>query len=118
MSNLSSAFRNKLIAGNNKYINPQDKQATVLQANEAENKCVISVVSRDGIRQVYYNVPVIYGALDTNSISWFPAGGDEVLVTEKNKMYTIIGPLVQTPNTTKDYDVYSEGTDDSSGSLQ
>ena len=118
MNNLSSAFKNKLISGNNKYVNKHEKKATVIEANEAENRCVISTISRDGIPQVYYNVPVVYGTTDTSSVSWFPKNGEEVMVTEKNKMYIITGPLVQAPNLYKEYDYYSEGTDDTSGNLQ
>ena len=119
MSNsLSSAFKNKLIAGNNKYVNQQEKKATIIEANEAENKCVISTISRDGIPQVYYNTPVVYGTSDTTSVSWFPTPGEEVLVTEKNKSYVISGPLIQTPNVVKEYDYYSDGTDDASGNMQ
>lgn len=119
MSNsLSSAFKSKLIAGNNKYINQHEKKAVVIQANESENKCVISTVNRDGVPQVFYNAPVVYGTVDSSSVSWFPQDGEEVLVTEKNKTYVITGPLVQMPNVNKEYDCYSEGTDDSSGNLQ
>lgn len=118
MSNLSDAFKSKLIVGNNKYVNQHEKKATVIQSNQTENKCVISTVSRDGIPQVYYNVPVVYGTADKTNISWFPESGETVLVAEKNKMHVITGPLIEVPNVSIAYDHYSEGSDDSSGSVQ
>lgn len=118
MGNLSDAFKGKLIVGNNKYVNQTEKKAIVIEANKAENKCVISTISRDGTPQVYYNVPVVYGTADTDSVSWFPEAGQEVLVTEKGKRYTISGPFMRTPNVIVEYDTYPEGTDESSGNLQ
>ena len=118
MSNLSTAFKSKLIAGNNKYTNQHEKKAIVIEANEADNRCVISTVNRDGIPQVYYNAPVVYGIADSTSVSWFPQIGEEVIVTEKNRTYVITGPFIQRPNVIKEYDCYSEGTDDTSGNLQ
>lgn len=117
MNNFSSAFKGKLIAGNNKYVNQQEKKATVIEGNQADNRCVISVISRDGIGQVFYNVPVLYGTADDTLISWFPENGEDVMVTEKNKMYVITGPLMNRPNIYTDYDYYTEGVDDCSGSL-
>lgn len=117
MNNFSSAFKGKLIAGNNKYVNQQEKVATVIEANQADNRCVISAVNRDGISQVYYNVPVVFSTADDTLISWFPQNGEEVLVTEKNKTYVINGPYMKRPNVYTDYDYYTEGVDESSGSL-
>lgn len=118
MSNLTDTIRGKVIAGNNKYTNQQEKRATVIEANKEDNRCVISTINRDGIVQVYYNVPVLYTTTDKTNVSWFPKDGEQVMVTEKNKGYTITGPFVGRPNVAITYDFYSMGTDDADGNLQ
>ena len=118
MNNFTDAIRGKVVAGNNKYTSRQEKGATVIEANVAENKCVISAINRDGIVQVYYNVPVLYTTTDKTNVSWFPKDGEQVMVTEKNKGYTITGPFVNRPNVATTYDFYSLGTDDADGNLQ
>lgn len=118
MSNLSDSIRGKLVAGNNKYTNTQDKRATVIQGNKADNRCIISTINRDGIIQVFYNVPVLYTSSDATNVSWFPEDGEEVLINEKIKGYVITGPVIKTPNVSKGYDFYSEGTDDADANLQ
>ena len=76
MSNLTDTIRGKVIAGNNKYTNQQEKRATVIEANKEDNRCVISTINRDGIVQVYYNVPVLYTTTDKTNVSWFPKDGE------------------------------------------
>ena len=53
MSSFTDAIRGKVISGNNKYTNPQEKVATVIEANKDDNRCIISTINRDGIVQVY-----------------------------------------------------------------
>ena len=118
MSSLTDAIRGKVVAGNNKYTNQQEKRATVIETNKADNRCVISTINRDGIVQVYYNVPVLYTTTDKTNVSWFPKNGEEVMVTEKNKGYTIIGPFSERPNVALQFDYFSSGTDDADGNLQ
>ena len=76
MSSLTDAIRGKVVAGNNKYTNQQEKRATVIETNKADNRCVISTINRDGIVQVYYNVPVLYTTTDKTNVSWFPKNGE------------------------------------------
>lgn len=118
MNNLTSAIKGKITAGNNKYVNRQEKRATVLMGNKADNRCAISLVNRDGIVQVFYNVPVLYTAVDTTNVSWFPANGEEVLVVENNKDYVITGPSLERPNISTEFDIYSYETDTASGNMQ
>lgn len=118
MSNLSSAIKSKVTATNNKYVNEQEKYGRVLKADEADNKCQISVISRDGISQVFYNVPVMYNQSDDSKISWFPKVGEQVFIRERNKNYVIVGPVIMRPNTNLTYDIYSYGTEDINGDLQ
>lgn len=118
MGNLSDAIKGKVIAGNNKYVNQQEKRATVIATNKTSNRCVISTINRDGIVQVYYNVPVLYTATDKTNVSWFPENGEEVMVLEKNKGYVITGPFSTRPHVSTEFDFYSMGTDDADGNLQ
>lgn len=118
MSSFTDAIRGKVVSGNNKYINPQEKVATVIEANKDDNRCIISTINRDGIVQVYYNIPVLYTTSDKTSVSWYPVPGEQVFVTEKNKGYTITGPYVDRPNIATTYDFYSSGTDDAGGNIQ
>lgn len=118
MNNFTDAIRGKVIAGNNKYTSRQEKGATVIETNKAENKCVISAINRDGIVQVYYNVPVLYTAIDASMASWFPKNGERVMVVEKNKNYVITGPFIEKPNISTEFDYYSPGTDDGDGFIQ
>lgn len=118
MNNLTGAIKGKITAGNNKYTNQQEKKGIVIEGNKADNRCVISVLTRDGTTQVFYNVPVLYIPTDKSMISWFPENGEEVLVTEKIKSYVITGPIIDRPNTTTSYDYFSYGTDDADGNLQ
>lgn len=118
MSNLTSAIRGKITAGNNKYTNDQEKRAIVLETNKEDNRCVITVLTRDGIMQTFYNVPVLYSAIDLTVASWFPTEGDEVLIKERNKSYVIIGPVINRPNVSTNYDFFSYGTDDADSLLQ
>lgn len=118
MNNLTSAIKGKITAGNNKYTGEQNKVGQVIHGNESDNRCVISVVTRDGISQVFYNVPVLYTTVDKTLASWFPANGEQVCVMERNKTYVITGPVVDRPNINTEYDIFSYGTDDPSGDLQ
>lgn len=115
MSNFTSAIRGKIVSGNNKYVKHQEKRATVIQGNESENRCVISAINRDGIVQVFYNVPVLYTSNDASNVSWFPENGEEVLITEKNKGYIITGPIIERPNVALEYDIYSNGSSEDPG---
>lgn len=118
MNNFTSAIKGKVIAGNNKYTSRQEKSAIVIEGNKSNNRCVISSVNRDGIVQVYYNVPVLYTAIDASMASWFPENGEQVMVVEKNKNYVITGPFIERPNVSTEYDYYTSGTNDADGLIQ
>ena len=47
MSSFTDAIRGKVVSGNNKYINPQEKVATAIEANKDDNRCNIPKINRD-----------------------------------------------------------------------
>lgn len=118
MSNLKSAIKGKITAGNNKYVNQQQKSATVIETNQSDNYCTISAITRDGIQQVFYKVPVLYNSNNEGTVSWFPSKGEQVQVVENNKNFTITGPIQTRPNISMSYDIYSYGSDDFGGFIQ
>lgn len=118
MSNIRDAIKGRITSTNNKYNLQQQKSATVIQANQSENYCTIYLITRDGIPQVLYKVPVLYTKDDGGSVSWFPEEGDQVQVLENNKNYTITGPIIERPNVSMKFDFFSTGSDDNGGFLQ
>jgi hypothetical protein len=117
MGSLSDSIRGRITSTNNKYNNKQEKKAIVIKGNQSDNLCIISSVTRDGIPQIFYNVPVIYTS-DDDSVKWFPKDGEEVCVVENNKNYSITGPVIKNAVSTTPYDIYSMGPNDISGNLQ
>lgn len=118
MSSLSDSIKGKITVGNNKYVNKHEKRATIIKGNKAENSCIISSITRDGIPQVFYNVPVIYDTTNDTLVSWFPKDGEEVRVVENNKNYSIVGPVIEYATAATEFDVYSAGANDASGKIQ
>lgn len=118
MSNIKDVIKARITASNNKYNGQQQKSATVIKANQSENYCTIYLITRDGIPQVLYKVPVLYTQDSEGSVSWFPEDGDEVRVLENNKNYTITGPIINRPNVSTSFDSYTTGSDDQGGFLQ
>ncbi len=117
MGTLSDSIRGRITSTNNKYNNKQEKKAIVIKGNQADNLCIISSVSRDGVSKVFYNVPVVYTSAEED-VKWFPKDGEEVRVVENNKSYSIVGPVVTTAISTAPYDIYSMGPNDITGNIQ
>lgn len=116
--NLKTAIKGKIIAGDNKYNTQQQKSAIVIETNQSDNYCTISLITRDGIQQVFYKVPVLYEKDNGGTITWFPTKGEEVRVLENNKNYTIMGPVISRPTVNTSFDIYSYGSLDSGGFIQ
>ena len=102
MSILGKAIRNNIISGNNKYKNDEEKIGQVIQTNEPENTCTVSVITRDGISSIEYNVIV-------KKENWFPEVGDYVEVKEQFKRFFIVGPVnIADMNTNLEGDIYTD----------
>ena len=100
MSMLKKAIRDNVIGGENKYKYDEDKKGQVLDANEPENRCTVSVITRDGISSIEYNVYV--------KCDKFPKVGDFVELKEQFKKFTIVGIINDADyNTELEGDVYS-----------
>ena len=84
MALLKDTIKNNIISNQNKYMNDDERVGHVIEANEAENRCTIYLVTRDGVTSVEYNVIV------DKSIKKFPKVGDFVKVKEQFKKFTIV----------------------------
>lgn len=101
MAILKKAIRDNIITGENKYKNDGEKIGQVIATNEAENCCMVSVITREGIGSIEHNVKV--------KCDEFPEVGDYVEMKEQFKRYTIVGIHKPTDlNTNLDGDIYSD----------
>lgn len=101
MALLKKAIKENIVAGENKYKYDEEKIGQVLEANETENYCMISVITRDGITTIEHNVPV--------KCKEFPEIGDYVELKEQFRKFTIVGIYDPTNlNTNLDGDIYSD----------
>lgn len=100
MSLLKKAIQNNVITGENKYKYDEEKRGQVIETNEPENRCTVSVITRDGISSVEYNVYV--------KCKDFPNVGDYVELKEQFKKFTIVGIVNDADfNTELEGDIYS-----------
>lgn len=100
MGLLKETIKNNMITGENKYKYDEDKRGQVIETNEAENRCTVSVITRDGIASIEHNVYV--------KCDKFPDVGDYVELKEQFKKFTIVGIVNDTDlNTELDGDIYS-----------
>jgi hypothetical protein len=83
MSILRKAIQNNIMTNQNKYMNDDERVGQVIETNEAENRCTVYLMTRDGITSVEYNVLV--------KCDKFPKPGDMVEVKEKFKKFTVVG---------------------------
>ena len=100
MSMLKKAIQNNVITGENKYKYDEEKRGQVIETNEPENRCTVSVITRDGISSIEYNVYV--------KCEKFPEVGDIVELKEQFKKFTIVGIINEADfNTELEGDIYS-----------
>lgn len=83
MALLKDTIKNNIISNQNKYMNDDERVGHVIEANEAENRCTVYLITRDGITSVEYNVTV--------KCDKFPKPGDMVEVKEQFKKFTVVG---------------------------
>ncbi len=109
---LKRAIKANVVANATKYKNDQEKIGKVIGVNEDTNTCTISVITRDGIPEVIYNV-----RLELNFdglIPWSPEVGDYVRLAEQNKRFIIIGKVdlssINEAQTTLYDDVFPDNT--------
>lgn len=106
---LGKAIKNNIVSPYNKYNIDQEKIAEILTADKEKNAYTISFITKDGISDVVYNVPV-KPTID-GSVPWAPKEGDLVEIKEQHQRILIIGKAL-TPDelndtTTLDADIYS-----------
>lgn len=109
---LKKTINANVVANATKYKNDQEKMGKVIGVNEDTNTCTVSVVTRDGIPEVIYNV-----RLELNFdgiIPWSPKVGDYVRLSEQNKRFLIIGKIelsaINEAQTTLYDDVFPDNT--------
>lgn len=109
---LKKTINANVVANATKYKNDQEKMGKVIGVNEDTNTCTVSVVTRDGIPEVIYNV-----RLELNFdgiIPWSPKVGDYVRLSEQNKRFLIIGKVelsaINEAQTTLYDDVFPDNT--------
>jgi hypothetical protein len=85
MAMLKKAIKDNVMAGENKYKYDEDKIGQVLECNEPENRCTVSVITRDGISAIEYNVYV--------RSKKFPKVGDYVELKEQFRKFSVVGIL-------------------------
>lgn len=101
MGMLKKAIKDNVMSGNTKYKGINEKIGQVLDSNENEKTCTISVITRDGISSIEYNVIV--------KCEEFPSVGDYVALKEQYKKFTIEGIIdVKDLNTALNGDIYSD----------
>ena len=109
---LKKIIKSNIVSKSTKYNNDQEKIGKVIGVNKDANTCTVSVVTRDGIPEVVYNVRIL---LDCKGIiPWKPEVGDYVRLTEQNKRFVITGKVdltsINEANTTLYDDVYPDNT--------
>ena len=116
---LSKAIRANIITKAVKYKNFQEKIGEVIDIDKTAKSCTVSLITRDGIGQVVYDVKVQSTEASLGS-DWFPEQGDYVKLTENFKRYVIVGKFdigqasAATENSTYD-DIYADITGSGGG---
>ena len=86
---IKKSIRSNIINTSVKYKNEQEKVGEVLEVNEDAGTCTVSLVTRDGIKNVIYNVTVLHN--EEGIIPWQPEAGDLVRLKEQYKRFVISG---------------------------
>lgn len=86
---MKKSIKSNIINPSIKYKNEQEKVGEVLEINEDAGTCTVSLVTRDGIKNVIYNVAVLHN--EEGIIPWQPEAGDLVRLKEQYKRFVITG---------------------------
>ena len=86
---IKKSIKSNIINPSIKYKNEQEKVGEVLEINEDAGTCTVSLVTRDGIKNVIYNVAVLHN--EEGIIPWQPEAGDLVRLKEQYKRFVITG---------------------------
>ena len=86
---IKKSIRSNIVNTSVKYKNEQEKIGEVLEVNEDAGTCTVSLVTRDGIKNVIYNVAVLHN--EEGIIPWQPEAGDLVRLKEQYKRFVITG---------------------------
>lgn len=86
---LKKVIKSNIINQSTKYKNEQEKVGEVIEINEDTGTCTVSLITRDGIRNVIYNVNIQYN--EEGVIPWSPEPGDIVKLKEQYKRFVITG---------------------------
>ena len=86
---IKKSIRSNIVNTSVKYKNEQEKVGEVLEVNEDTGTCTVSLVTRDGIKNVIYNVAVLHN--EEGIIPWQPEAGDLVRLKEQYKRFVITG---------------------------
>lgn len=114
MGQIGNTIKNNIINRNNKYKIDQEKIAKVLEVSNS-GIYTISVINRDGINTVEYNVPLRKINTSTGLVTWEPQVGQLVTVQESDKRFVITGLYDEEINSSTKYDFYSDTFNGSTG---
>lgn len=115
MGQIGSTIKNNIVNRNNKYKLDQEKVGKILEVSN-NNIYTISVINRDGINTVEYNVPIRKINTATGLTTWEPKVGQLVTVQESNQRFVITGVYDDSVNASTKYDIYSDSYNGTSGS--
>ena len=109
---MKKSIKSNIINPSIKYKNEQEKVGEVLEINEDAGTCTVSLVTRDGIKNVIYNVAVLHN--EEGIIPWQPEAGDLVRLKEQYKRFVITGKVdlsdILEAHTTLYDDVFPDNT--------
>jgi hypothetical protein len=114
MGMLSKAIKSDVLTGNTKYRNGQEKIGEIIEYNEDNRTCTVSLTTRDGINSVIYDVLCQLDA-EGNKIPWDPKPGDYVRVTEQYKRFIIVGRVDMNNMNATNRELYSDIYPDNTG---
>ncbi len=114
MGQLGSSIKNNIVNRNNKYKLDQEKIAKVIEVSNSQ-VYTVSVINRDGINTIEYNVPLRKISTANGLVSWEPQVGQFVTVQESNKRFVITGLYDDHLNNSTKYDNYSDTTNGTTG---
>lgn len=120
MGMLSKAIKSDILTGNTKYRSGQEKIGEIIEYNEDNRTCTVSLTTRDGINSVIYDVLCQLDA-EGNKIPWDPKPGDYVRVQEQYKRFIIVGKVdlnkLNATTTALYNDIYPDNTGGGCGTL-
>ena len=91
MGMLSKAIKSDVITGSTKYRNSQEKIGQIIELNEDDGTCTVSLTTRDGINSVIYNVR--FKDSKDGTIPWKAKAGEYVRLEEQYKRFVVTGQI-------------------------